>query len=58
MAKEQKLLAVGGKSINIAKIADKTLAQFKQQLKQNSINLTDEHAAKLYAKFGGGANRN
>ena len=58
MAKEQKVLAVGGKSVNIAKIAQKTLAQFKQQLKQNGINLTDEHAAKLYAKLGGGSERN
>ena len=51
-------LAICGKKVNIAKIANKTLAQFKQQLKQNSINITDEHAAKLYTKLGGGSERN
>lgn len=50
-------LAICGKVINTEKVADKTLAQFKQQLKQNGVEVSDERAEKVYKRIGGGKNR-
>ena len=47
-------LAIDGKVINIFKIAEKTLAQFKQQLKQNGLTIDDARAEKLYIALAGG----
>ena len=46
-------LAIAGKVIDVSKIADKTLAQFKAQLKQNGIVVSDERADKLYHHLRG-----
>lgn len=46
-------LAIGGKVINIKEIGEKTLAQFKDQLKQNGIVLEDAHAEKLWLNLRG-----
>lgn len=37
-----KKLAICGKIIDISKIAEKSAAQFRDQLKRNGITLTDE----------------
>lgn len=47
-------LAIDGKQINVAKIGEKTLAQFKQQLKQNGLEINPERAASVYNSLGGG----
>lgn len=47
-------LAIDGKVINISKIAEKTLAQFKQQLKQNGLTIDDARAESVYNACGGG----
>lgn len=46
-------LAIDGKVINIEKIGEKTLAQFKAQLKQNGIVLEDARAEKLWLNLRG-----
>lgn len=43
-----KVLNIAGKSINIEKLAGKTEAQFRQQLRQNGLNLTDEQFTNLW----------
>lgn len=47
-------LAIDGKVINVAKIGEKTLAQFKQQLKQNGLEIDPERLQKVYDNLGGG----
>ena len=47
-------LAIDGKVINVAKIGEKTLAQFKQQLKQNGLEIDPERLQKVYDSLGGG----
>lgn len=50
-------LAIGGKVISIEKIGDKTLNQFKQQLKQKGLQISDGHAELVYSVLKGGINR-
>ena len=52
--KRTQTLAIDGKVINVAKIGEKTLAQFKQQLKQNGLEIDPERAASVYNSLGGG----
>lgn len=47
-------LAIDGKVINVSRIGEKTLAQFKQQLKQNGLDVDPERAAKVYNSLAGG----
>ena len=47
-------LAIDGKQVNVSKIGEKTLAQFKQQLKQNGLEIDPERAASVYNSLGGG----
>ena len=47
-------LAIDGKVINVANIGEKTLAQFKQQLKQNGLEIDPERLQKVYDSLGGG----
>lgn len=42
---ETRKLAIQGKVITFNDIASKSLAQFKQQLKQNGITIEDDQAA-------------
>lgn len=49
-------LAICGKVINTANVADKSLKQFKQLLKQNGVAVSDERALKVYNRIGGGKN--
>ena len=46
-------LAIGGKVIDIKVIGEKTLEQFKEQLKRNGIVLEDAHAEKLWLNLRG-----
>lgn len=46
-------LAIAGKTIDVSKIGEKTLAQFKAQLKQNGVVIDDERANKLYHHLRG-----
>ena len=46
-------LAIAGKVIDVSKIGEKTLAQFKAQLKQNGVVIGDERADKLYHHLRG-----
>lgn len=46
-------LAICGKVISIAKIGEKSLAQFKSQLKLAGVNVSDERVSKVYAACGG-----
>lgn len=48
-----KHLAIQGKVINVEKIGEKTLAQFKAQLKQNGVTLEDAHAERVYKNLRG-----
>lgn len=52
--KRTQTLAIGGKVINVAKIGEKTLEQFKRQLKQNGLDVDPERAQKVYDSLGGG----
>lgn len=47
-------LAIDGKVINISKIGEKTLAQFKAQLKQNGLEIEPERLQNVYDALGGG----
>lgn len=47
-------LAICGKVINISKIGEKSFAQFKAQLKQNSVTVDDEYAKHVYDSCNGG----
>lgn len=46
-------LAIDGKVINIEKISEKTLAQFKAQLKQNGLTIDDARAEQVYLNCRG-----
>lgn len=46
-------LAIAGKTINIEKIGEKTLAQFRQQLKQNGVTIDDTTSERLYLNLRG-----
>ena len=46
-------LAICGKVISIEKIGEKSLAQFKSQLKLGKVSVSDERAEKVYAALGG-----
>ena len=50
-------LAIGGKVISIEKIADKSLEQWKAQLKNAGLTIEDARAEKLYRYFKGGSNK-
>ena len=47
-------LAICGKVINIAKIGEKTFAQFKAQLKQNGIEADEAYLHHVYDACNGG----
>ena len=47
-------LAIDGKVINVSRIGEKTLAQFKQQLKQNGLEIALERLQSVYDSLGGG----
>ena len=47
-------LAIDGKVINVSKIGEKTLAQFKQQLKQNGLEIEPARLQSVYNSLGGG----
>lgn len=57
MEKKPTKLAICGKVISIEKIGEKSLAQFKQQLRQNKLQVSDERAEKVYNALCGGINR-
>ena len=57
MEKPKKLF-IDGKVVNVAKIGEKTIAQFMQQLKQNGLEISPERAEKVYYSLGGGLLRN
>ena len=50
---EAKRLAIGGKIITFNDLDAKSLAQFKQQLRQNGITVADETAERLYKNLRG-----
>lgn len=52
--KRTETLAIDGKVINVAKIGEKTLAQFKAQLKQNGLDVDPARAQAVYDSLGGG----
>ena len=49
----EKRLAIAGKVITFNDIENKSLAQFKQQLKQNKVEIADETAERLYKNLRG-----
>ena len=50
---ETKRLAISGKVITFNNIQNKSLAQFKQQLKQNGVTVEDETAERLWHNLRG-----
>lgn len=46
-------LAIAGKTINIEKIGEKTLAQFRAQLKQNGVIIDDAASERIYRNLRG-----
>ena len=50
---ETKRLAISGKVITFNDIENKSLAQFKQQLKQNGVVIEDETAHRLWCNLRG-----
>lgn len=50
---ETKRLAIKGKVITFNDIENKSLAQFKQQLKQNGVVIDDETAHRLWCNLRG-----
>ena len=50
---ETKRLAIKGKVITFNDIENKSLAQFKQQLKQNGVVVEDETAHRLWCNLRG-----
>lgn len=52
-----KKLAICGKTIDISKIAEKSAAQFRDQLKRNGIVLTDEEFDAIWAQIQKSINR-
>lgn len=53
MEKKPTKLAICGKVISIEKIGEKSLAQFKAQLKNAGVTASDEYAAHVYEQCGG-----
>ena len=53
-----KQLSIKGKVISVEKIGQKTLNQFKQQLKQNGLQVSDSQAESVYNALHGGVERN
>ena len=49
----EKRLAIGGKVITFKDIESKSLAQFKQQLKQNGVTVEEETANRLWCNLRG-----
>ena len=49
----EKRLAIAGKVITFNDIENKSLAQFKQQLKQNKVEIADETAERLWYNLRG-----
>ena len=49
----EKKLAIAGKVITFNDIESKSLAQFKQQLKQNKAEIADETAERLWCNLRG-----
>ncbi len=54
---ETKRLAIGGKVVSIENIGNKSLAQFKSQLKLAKVNVSEEIVEKVYNRFNGGSNK-
>lgn len=52
--KRTETLAIDGKVINVAKIGEKTFAQFNAQLKQNGLDVKPARAQAIYDSLGGG----
>lgn len=52
--KRTETLAIDGKVINVSKIGEKSLAQFRQQLKQNGLEIDPERLQSVYDSLGGG----
>ena len=50
---ETKRLAIQGKVITFNDVTSKSLAQFKQQLKQNGVTIEDETAHRLWCNLRG-----
>lgn len=50
---ETKRLAIAGKVITFNDLENKSLAQFKQQLKQNKVEVADETAERLWYNLRG-----
>lgn len=50
---ETKRLAIQGKVITFNDVQGKSLAQFKQQLKQNGVTVADETAERLWCNLRG-----
>lgn len=46
-----KKLAIAGKVIDISKIGKKSLAQFRDQLRRNKVNLSDELSETIYKRL-------
>ena len=46
-------LAIGGKIINVEKIGEKSLAQFRQQLKQNGVTVEEATSERLWMNLRG-----
>ena len=49
----EKRLAIAGKKITFTDIENKSLAQFKQQLRQNKVEIADETAERLWYNLRG-----
>lgn len=48
METKKRKLGIDGKTVDITNIADKSLAQFRQQLKQNGVVLSEERLESVY----------
>lgn len=51
--KKPKKLAICGKIINVEKIGEKSLAQFRQQLKQNGVTVEEATLERLWMNLRG-----
>ena len=48
---EAKKLAIAGKVIDVTKIGDKSLAQFRDQLRRNNVNIPEEQFEIIYTRL-------
>lgn len=48
---EAKKLAIAGKVIDVTKIGDKSLAQFRDQLRRNNVNIPEEQSEIIYTRL-------